>query len=257
MGCWCRLPPALLKECGDVAPPSPVLPPGPDPAWTGPAWQPGLRAGPRARAATVRAAVTGWPLDAADATELGERDAILAAALQRLAGTPVWACVRCSACGERLDVALGPELLPVAPAPVELTAPVGDGRIAFRLPATADLRLLSRAGDDPGSGRWLLLRALLPDGVELTEGIARAVETAMEEASPGAAVTVAVTCPQCGSSTEAGLDVPALLWRHVESTATALLAQVHTLAAAYGWAEAEILALSPARRAAYLAMVDP
>jgi hypothetical protein len=236
-----------------------AAPPGTDLAWTLPAWEACLRAGPLDQAVTLLAAVTGLPFDAADGTELGGRDAILAATLLRLAGTPVWTCVRCAGCGEWLDVALGPELLPVAadpPGPVELTAPVAGGRIAFRLPTTADLRLLTRAGGDPGSARWLLLRALLPDGAELTEGVAQAVEAAMEKASPGAAVTVAVGCPQCGSSTEAGLDVPALLWKHVETAATAMLAQVHTLAAAYGWAEADILALSPARRAAYLAMVD-
>jgi hypothetical protein len=35
------------------------------------------------------------------------------------------------------------------------------------------------------------------------------------------------------------------------------LDQVHTLARAYGWSEAQILALSPVRRACYLGRVLP
>ena len=38
--------------------------------------------------------------------------------------------------------------------------------------------------------------------------------------------------------------------------AGALLHEVHRLASAYGWSEAQILALSPARRAQYLALVE-
>jgi hypothetical protein len=37
--------------------------------------------------------------------------------------------------------------------------------------------------------------------------------------------------------------------------ARSLLAEVHSLARAYGWTESEILALSPQRRSTYLEMV--
>ena len=47
----------------------------------------------------------------------------------------------------------------------------------------------------------------------------------------------------------------ALLWEEIEVRAHVLLGEVHRLASAYGWSEAQILALSPARRASYLAMV--
>jgi hypothetical protein len=40
----------------------------------------------------------------------------------------------------------------------------------------------------------------------------------------------------------------------MDARARALLAEVHSLARAYGWTEPEILALSPQRRAAYLEM---
>ena len=51
------------------------------------------------------------------------------------------------------------------------------------------------------------------------------------------------------------LDAGQLLWDEIEARAQVLLHEVHTLASAYGWSEAQILALTPARRASYLAMV--
>jgi hypothetical protein len=53
----------------------------------------------------------------------------------------------------------------------------------------------------------------------------------------------------------AQLDAGVLLWDEIDARARALLAEVHTLASAYGWSEGEILSLGAARRASYLAMV--
>ena len=50
------------------------------------------------------------------------------------------------------------------------------------------------------------------------------------------------------------LDAGQLLWEEIEARALVLLREVHHLASAYGWSEAQILALTPARRASYLAM---
>jgi hypothetical protein len=59
----------------------------------------------------------------------------------------------------------------------------------------------------------------------------------------------------CGHETTQ-LDTAALLWDEITARAGALLHEVHRLASAYGWSEAQILALSPARRARYLALVE-
>ncbi|WP_033340967.1 hypothetical protein [Catenuloplanes japonicus] len=229
-------------------------------AWTVAAWERGLHAGPLDRAVTLLAGLTGLPFDSADRVELGTRDAILATALRGLAGDRMWTSTTCTACGERLDVPLGPDLLAAFTPPQDQNQPlrirVGGRDVPFRLPATADLRLVAHAGGDAATGRRVLLGALVPDGTALTDEAAAEVEAAMETASPGAVVSVAVGCPSCGTSTTAVVDVAAMLWRHVEAEAAAMLAEVHTLASAYGWPEAEILALSPARRGAYLSMVD-
>ncbi|MFD8716617.1 hypothetical protein ACFV2H_00950 [Streptomyces sp. NPDC059629] len=227
-----------------------------DPSWTLAAWERGLREDPLDRAVTLLSTVAGLGREDAERTELGVRDAMLATALERLtAGTAIWGCVRCARCGEQLDVPVHPAALPRGPRydparPLEVE--VAGVRIAFRLPDTGDLRALAGT-DDPRAGRWLLLARCLPDGADgIDEEAAALIEAAMEEASPGASVTLAVDCPVCAASTVAALDIPALLWAQVQTRALTLLHEVHVLARAYGWTEPDVLALGPVRRAAYL-----
>ena len=54
----------------------------------------------------------------------------------------------------------------------------------------------------------------------------------------------------------APLDVPAFVWAEVDAWTRRLLVEVHSLAAAYGWNEHEILALSPVRRLSYLELAS-
>ena len=90
----------------------------------------------------------------------------------------------------------------------------------------------------------------LPDDV-----IAR-VAQAMAEADPQAAPVVALGCPSCGHAWEAGFDIAAFLCRELDAWARRLLLDVHVLARRYGWTEGDVLALSPARRRAYLELAD-
>src|SRR5262249_55645931 len=58
--------------------------------------------------------------------------------------------------------------------------------------------------------------------------------------------------PACGHGWQADLDVGAFVLAEVDAHAARLLGEVHGLAHAYGWSEADILALSTARRRRYL-----
>jgi hypothetical protein len=77
----------------------------------------------------------------------------------------------------------------------------------------------------------------------------------MALADPLAEMTVHFDCPQCGTPFDESLDLAAFVWAEIEGQAKRLLLEVHTLAAAYGWSETDILSLAPARREFYLAMV--
>ena len=58
-----------------------------------------------------------------------------------------------------------------------------------------------------------------------------------------------------GLAFEASLDPGLLYWAELAQRAQRLLSEVHRLASAYGWSEAEILGLDPDRREGYLELV--
>ena len=64
-----------------------------------------------------------------------------------------------------------------------------------------------------------------------------------------------VTCPACEHCWPAHFDIVRYLWQELAYWAIRMLAEVHTLAAAYGWSEAQILAITPWRRRYYIDMV--
>jgi hypothetical protein len=61
-------------------------------------------------------------------------------------------------------------------------------------------------------------------------------------------------CPTCGHSWHALFDIVAFFWAELASQAKRLLREVHTLARAYGWREADIVSMSARRRQLYLEM---
>ena len=81
------------------------------------------------------------------------------------------------------------------------------------------------------------------------------LESRMKALDPAANIRLGMRCTDCGHVWDAVLDIGTCLWDEICSRARQLLESVHRLAGAYGWPEAAILALSPARRAAYLNMI--
>ena len=74
----------------------------------------------------------------------------------------------------------------------------------------------------------------------------------LTELHPQAETRLDFTCPECGKAWSDPADVADFLWTELSAKARQLLLEVDALARAYGWNEAEVLALSPARRTAYL-----
>lgn len=250
------------------------------------AWERGNGQDPVRRALTLLAVVGAGGGRAAPAPEdgdldVGSRDVLLARVLAAMGGAVVWARADCGACAAALDVPVdvgAVARLPVHRGGSRFTTTVDGGEVAFRLPTTGDL--LAVRGLTPQQAREaLLVRCLLTDdpgwsggdggttgqgvtgqGVTGRGGVdpatAEAVEAAMERIAPAGAVELLVECP-CGTRTRTVLDIPVLLWAEIETRAAGLLRDVHALASAYGWAEEQVLALSPARRAAYLELAAP
>jgi len=247
-------------------------------------WEQGHSQTPVQRAlALLAAADPDVRLEALERLSIGERDARLLNLREWTFGSRVVSVVNCPHCGERLEMAFdqadirvpgsAPAGSKTAPIPGEL---YGDGaalvlehsgyRLSFRPPNSLDLAALSPSMDAERASNQLLARCLLaverdgqkledPAAVELPVAVVSAVQERIAQADPQADVTLALTCPACSHQWDAIFDVLTFFWSELQAWAQRLLREVHVLASAYGWREADILALSPSRRQAYMEMI--
>jgi hypothetical protein len=174
----------------------------------------------------------------------------------RLFGNRVVLQCACGECGELLEVPLVIDELLGAAEASDARAEVTLAGFRFRVPDSRDLASVVNELDAEAAALRLLENCCIERpsaGSDLASVLTEASER-LEAADTLADLKLAVTCTACGHRWEAGFDPGDLLWNDVRTHARKLLAQVHTLARAYGWTEPDVLALSPARRAAYLDM---
>lgn len=165
---------------------------------------------------------------------------------------------RCTrpACAEPLEFELPIAALPDgAAAPMRLR--LGDAREAVLRPATGeDLRrwraARPRTRDD--AVRAMLAALLVEGDVRLDEQAA--VSEAIAALDPLVDFSVACRCPGCGADNEIVVDLESLALARLARRQRQLVQEVHRFAANYGWTERDVLALPPARRARYLALID-
>jgi hypothetical protein len=166
--------------------------------------------------------------------------------------------VTCPACTTVLDVTVPLRGLPDAPGePTTVVAP-GGRELRVRAPTTRDL-VVAGGRADPARA---LMAACVSDAAgapadpdELGGEALDLVDAVAEELAGAAGVVVRATCPECAADVAAPLDVGALLWDRVARAAAEALRDVADLATAFGWSEADVLALTPVRRGAYLELV--
>jgi hypothetical protein len=249
------------------------MPPGLSAAELLEVWERGYAATPAARGLELlRAAHPDTPPRQLGEASLGWRDRELLALREGTFGSRMTGLADCPACAEPLELPLTVADLLDQAAPggargpshaAEVTVTAGGHEVTARVPNTLDLVAVAGLDDRVRAGRVLLERCVLAsrrDGLEvavdqLPEPVADAVAERLAEADPQADVRVASTCVACGHAFSVVVDVAAFLWAEVEARAKRLALDVHVLAGAYGWAEADILALSPWRRELYLQAV--
>lgn len=145
--------------------------------------------------------------------------------------------------------------------PRELDCPVpGAPDLQVRLPTGTDQRAWLAEGLGAGDPDRLLAR-LLVAAPGLWARIATAdaresIEDALAEADPLMALELETSCPACGAQTLIPLDLEQTCLNLLAAEQPRLQQEVHRLALAYHWSEAEILAIAPARRRRYLALLD-
>ncbi|QKW11090.1 hypothetical protein HUT18_22430 [Streptomyces sp. NA04227] len=227
------------------------------------AWEAGVAVLPHARARLLHRVARPHADDQTlAALPVGAREADLLALRRALFGERMQVRLECASCAEAMefDLDAGAFARPGegADADEPLRVTVDGWEVAFRPPTVADLTAAAQAG--PDARRVLLERCVRsalregrparPDALPPT--VQRAIAEAAEQADPGADITLAVNCPECGAATRAELDIASYLWTELDAWARDVLLDVHLLARAYGWSEPEILALSPLRRRYYL-----
>lgn len=204
-----------------------------------------------------------WPAAEIADLPLGAVNASLLRLRSATFGPHIAGHADCTQCGQRLAFTVDTQqMLPPAhgdggddgddPAPRE-TEVAG---LRVRAPSLRDLAAVSTQTNARQAARALLARCTLAgDLAQIDDAALRQVEDALDALDPQADLVLALHCVACGHAGEAQLDAGALLWEEIEVRAHVLLGEVHRLASVYGWSEAQILALSSARRASYLAMV--
>ncbi len=228
------------------------------------AWERAYAQRPAMRALTLVAAASS-PEDPDPRTlPVGERDACLLALRDATFGTGLASVATCVGCGERMELSFesddvrAPRCTAVGP-PLRV-----DGYdIEWRLPTSGDVAALSPdEGAESAQSKLVelcVVRAVrdgetLPAS-DLPPGVREALALAVSEADPQADVELTMTCPMCASPNVIPFDVASFFWEELNHRANRTKSDVHALASVYGWAERDILAMTPLRRRIYMEMV--
>lgn len=180
----------------------------------------------------------------------------------------------CPACPERLELEfdikdLHSSMLPLPDLEImtswnsETSFSINGYELIYRLPTSMDLRTIQEA-TNAESGRQQILEACILSAQhnqknivvnELPSEALHAFAEHMNDTNPLANLTFAATCPACGHAWEIIFDIVSLFWSEIHAWSLRLLREVHTLATAYSWQEADILAMSAWRRQKYLELI--
>lgn len=201
-------------------------------------------------------------LDSADDLGVGDRDRMLLEAHELLFGSLLRAVADCPECGVVHELAIPTAGLLETGAAEVVELDVERCHLRCRTPRAADLADAAATGSAEQARELLVSRAVLSasmDGLQVAAAdlparAVAAVAVALAEADPLADPEVTITCDACGATWTRVLDIDDYLWRELDAWALRLLDDVHALAAAYGWSEAQVLAVPARRRRHYLGL---
>jgi hypothetical protein len=149
--------------------------------------------------------------------------------------------VRCSApgCGERMDLQI--DLMEFASDWRRDRVAIPGRSIVLRLPRPEDLA-------DPSA----LPAGLVVEGEAGEEDWFEEADAALGAADPQGDLELQAICPECGAPVHHPFALEPFLMAELAGELGRLVDEIHVLAMAYHWSEAEIMALPASRRALYL-----
>jgi hypothetical protein len=207
----------------------------------------------------------GTPAEPVARLPVGERDRRLFALRERAFGGRLDCEAACPACGERIEWTLDA---------AEIRAPARDASssthtwsqddvsVTFRLPDSADVAACRGSSDDPE--RVLLSHCVLSATVHgdavasdaLPRDVGERVAARMTDVDPFAELRLDLACPACAHRWEETFDPAGFLLAELDAWAERVMRDVDCLARAYGWSEADVLAVPPSRRRRYVEMAS-
>jgi hypothetical protein len=213
-----------------------------------------------------------------DSLSLGDREALLLHLRRLTFGERIACLLECPSCKQKmeLELAVADLLLPAGPEPrarQEETLTV-DGQtlqVVFRMPRATDFAAAASAsqGDPAAAVRALILvcvekvqqhsaageTSILPPQ-DWPEGLALQLSARMEALDPQAEITLRLVCPSCQHDFSTSFDTANYLVQELLQWQQRLYAEVHQLALAYHWSEAEILNMPARKRRKYLDLLS-
>jgi hypothetical protein len=193
------------------------------------------------------------PSDELAGLSIAERNIELLRLRRTTFGDALKGYVPCGACATRVEFEISVQSmldrLEVLHPRTGATWHVGQFTFTMRPVTSCDLKAIMSA---PDPRRELLGRCI---SVEAEQALLNCEAIAIEQfnqLNEGAETQFILRCPACGGITRVEFEIGRFLWTEVRHAAINLLRDIHDLASAYGWSEASILAMDPARRAMYL-----
>jgi hypothetical protein len=202
---------------------------------------------------------------------IGQRNTLLLDLRGKTLGTLAYCLVKCSQCETELEFAIDTTTLYDADKDAQSVEPLTSiyiiqedtFQVSFRLPTSFDLAAIVGYDDIITTRQMLIERCIVQaehDGqtiqaADLPETVIASLVRAMLEHDPQAEIEMTLSCSTCDYSWSTLFDIVSFFWTEIETHAKRLLRDVDVLARAYGWREADILALSEARRQFYLELV--
>lgn len=230
-------------------------------------WERGYQALPSQRAMLllIAACPEKEPSELA-ADSIGRRDSRLLELRGMMFGHQIASLTKCRQCGESVELSFSVDdfSLPSLAAESDSAPRIAeqDYEVRFRLPNSLDQLAIVGSSDTETAQQLLIERCVLSatraeqpvSPADLPPTVVTCMTEKMAELDPLASIFLAVTCANCSNSWQALFDICDFFWRELSYYAQRLLGEVHQLASAYGWSEAEILSLGATRRRLYLEM---
>lgn len=170
-----------------------------------------------------------------------DRDALLAALHRREWGDRILTTLQCVGCGQRFDLSF--ELS-------QVQAHLAAGATRACAPPTGEQELSASA-----QGARAGVRALAQQLGVGVDDIERAAAE-LEAGAPILDLEITAECTECRAPQAAHFDVQSFVLQRLLGERELLLAEIHQLAASYGWSLREIAALPRATRRSLLRALD-